>query len=31
MREHLVLSFAIYRQTSYKKPLWVLVQGDYPE
>jgi len=23
--------FAIYRQTSHKKPLWVLVQGDYPD
>ena len=23
--------FAIYRQTRYKKPLWVLVQGDYPD
>jgi septal ring-binding cell division protein DamX len=23
--------FAIYRQTKYKKPLWVLVQGDYPD
>ncbi len=23
--------FAIYRQTQYKKPLWVLVQGDYPD
>ena len=31
MRKRLVLAFAIYRQTSYKKPLWVLVQGDYPD
>jgi hypothetical protein len=23
--------FAIYRQTRYKQPLWVLVQGDYPD
>lgn len=23
--------FAIYRQSKYKKPLWVLVQGDYPD
>ncbi|MFC1694705.1 hypothetical protein ACFL1C_01050 [Pseudomonadota bacterium] len=23
--------FAIYRQTRYKKPLWVLVQGDYAD
>jgi TPR repeat protein len=23
--------FAIYRQTRYKNPLWVLVQGDYPD
>jgi hypothetical protein len=22
---------AIYRQTRYEKPLWVLVQGDYPD
>jgi septal ring-binding cell division protein DamX len=23
--------FAIYRQTRYENPLWVLVQGDYPD
>ena len=23
--------FAIYRQAHYEKPLWVLVQGDYPD